>query len=150
MAREPFQVVIFPFRRTATAWEYGIFRRRLEDYWQGIAGGGEAGESALDAARREAFEEGNIPPTSPYRMLTTTTFVPVYHFKAVEHWSKDIYVIPVYYFGVDATGLDITPSHEHSQYQWVDFEAGRVALKWDSDRTALWELDQVLTSGSTS
>lgn len=53
MARAPFQVLILPFRQAADGdWQYGVLRRS-DEYWQGIAGGGEDGEAPLEAAMRE-------------------------------------------------------------------------------------------------
>src|SRR5437868_2175553 len=66
MGRAPFQVLVILFRRTASRdVEYAVFRRSDDGAWQGIAGGGEDDETALEAARRETFEEGGIPPRTP-------------------------------------------------------------------------------------
>ena len=46
MPRAPFQVHGFPFRNSAGGgFEYAVFRRADEGYWQAIAGGGEDDES---------------------------------------------------------------------------------------------------------
>lgn len=42
MARVPFQVLVYLYRRTAEA-EFALFRRADGGWWQGIAGGGEEG-----------------------------------------------------------------------------------------------------------
>jgi dihydroneopterin triphosphate diphosphatase len=63
MTRAPFQVLIYPYRRIQEdRFEYAIFKRADEGFWQGISGGGEDGESPLEAARREAFEEAGLAP----------------------------------------------------------------------------------------
>ncbi len=142
--RAPYQVAVFPYRKNPAQWEYGLFRRSVEDYWQSIAGGGEENESPREAAQREAYEEAKIPLSSNYLALTTLTFVPVYHFKARQFWDKNLFVIPVYYFAVDASLVEIAISHEHTLFEWVSYEEGQALLQWDSDRTALWELDQRL------
>src|SRR5215216_3724181 len=67
MARAPFQVLVLPFRIVDTStFEYALFKRSDEPYWQGIAGGGEDAETPLAAARREAFEEAQIPPSTTF------------------------------------------------------------------------------------
>jgi dATP pyrophosphohydrolase len=142
MARVPFQVSVFPFTKTSE-WKYAIFRRSVEGYWQSIAGGGEDDELPLDAARREAFEEANIPISSDYLVLKTVTFVPVYHFSARDVWDQNLLVIPQYYFAV-ATASQLVLSAEHSEFQWAGYETGQNLLHWDSDKTALWELHQIL------
>ena len=62
MARAPFQVLVFPYRYTPEEEiEYAVFFRispRYGGVWQAIAGGGEDDETPLEAAKREAFEEG--------------------------------------------------------------------------------------------
>ena len=145
MARAPFQVVAFPVRILADQQrQYAIFRRRVEDYWQGIAGGGEADETPLEAVQRESFEEAGIPLGSQWIALQTQASVPITHFQQREHWDASLLVIPIHYFGVIASAHAIRLSSEHSDYQWVTEERAQSLLKWDSDRTALWELDQRL------
>ena len=64
MTRAPFQVLIYPYRRIhEDGFEYAVFKRADEGFWQGISGGGEDGESPLEAARREAFEEAGSHQT---------------------------------------------------------------------------------------
>jgi dATP pyrophosphohydrolase len=142
--RAPYQVAVLPYRKNVSQWEYALFRRTVEGYWQSIAGGGETNESPLEAAKREAYEEANIPVSAIYLMLATLTFVPVYHFEAQRFWGKSLLVIPVYYFAVDASLVEISLSHEHTIFQWVNYETGQNMLHWDSDKTALWEIDQLL------
>jgi dihydroneopterin triphosphate diphosphatase len=145
MPRAPFQVLIIPFRKTKNqGFEYAIFKRSDESYWQGIAGGGEEDESPLNAARREALEEADIPESAKYFRLKAVCYVPVYHFAARDTWPKDLYVIPNYCFAVESSGIEITLSSEHSEYRWVDYETGKSLLHWDDNRTALWELNERL------
>ena len=145
MARAPFQVHGFPFRKVASgSFEYAIFRRSDAGYWQAIAGGGEDNESPVEAAKREAFEEASIPSSANFYMLQTTASVPVYHFEARHLWTSNQYVIPAHYFAASASDVEIALSQEHTEYKWVDYDEGVRVLHWDDDRTALWELDQRL------
>jgi len=67
MPRAPFQVLVLPFRKNRHGdFEYAIFERTDKPYWQGIAGGGEEGESPVGAAKREVLEEANIPEAARY------------------------------------------------------------------------------------
>ncbi|MDX9955097.1 MAG: NUDIX domain-containing protein, partial [Anaerolineae bacterium] len=62
MARAPFQVLVYPYRRKLDGQiEIALLKRADAGYWQGIAGGGEDPESPLEAARRETYEESGIP-----------------------------------------------------------------------------------------
>ena len=57
MARAPFQVLVFPYKRTdSSIFQYAIFSRADYPCWQSIAGGGEDKETPLDAAKRENKE----------------------------------------------------------------------------------------------
>jgi len=145
MPRAPFQIHVIPFRKNRNGdFEYAIFKRTDEPYWQGIAGGGEGSESPIQAARREAFEEANISETAQYFRLKAMSFVPVYHFTARDIWPNDLYVVPNYCFAVDGSDIEIVLSFEHSEYRWVDYEEGKNLLHWDDNKTALWELNERL------
>ncbi len=52
--RQPYEVLVFPFKKEEGRY---IFHRRRLKVWQGIAGGGEEGETILETAKREANEE---------------------------------------------------------------------------------------------
>jgi dATP pyrophosphohydrolase len=56
MPRAPFQVVAFPVRVIEGVRQYLLFQRRVERFWQPISGGGELGETPLQAVQRESAE----------------------------------------------------------------------------------------------
>jgi len=145
MARAPFQILVLPFRvNGADVFEYALFKRSDESYWQGIAGGGEDSEAALAAAKREAFEEAQISPATPFFALQTMPMVPVFHFQARDHWPKDLYVIPNFCYAADCSSIAFALSDEHSEYKWMRYDHGYDALRWEDNKIALWELDQRL------
>jgi dihydroneopterin triphosphate diphosphatase len=145
MARAPFQILVLPFRVIgAEVFEYALFKRSDEPYWQGIAGGGEDTETPLAAAQREAFEEAHIPILTPLFALQTTSTVPVFHFKARHLWPKDLYVIPNYCYAADCSAIELALSYEHTEYKWMHYDEGYNALRWDNNKTALWELNERL------
>lgn len=145
MARLPLQVLVIPFRRSGeNGYEFAVLKRADEGYWQAVAGGGEDRETPLQAARREAFEEAGIPENAVFYRLDTFSTVPVYHFEARKHWPQDLYVIPQYFFAVDITGHEIVLSAEHTAYKWGSCEEIFELLRWESNRTALWELHEKL------
>ena len=53
-------------------------------------------------------------------------------------------MIPQYCFGVSTSRFDINISREHSAYGWFDFKIAHSILKFDGNKTALWELNQRL------
>ncbi len=62
MSRAKFQVLIIPFRTVGNGVpEFAITKRSDMDVWQFLSGGGEDDEIPLQAAKREANEEGDIP-----------------------------------------------------------------------------------------
>jgi len=145
MARAPFQVLVYPYRITeAGQIEYALMKRSNEGYWQAIAGGGEDEETPLDAAKRETNEESGIPPTAEFLQLDTVEPVPVIEFRDSHIWGDDVYVIPQYCFGVTSQNTQIVISREHTEYVWVSHEEARKLVRYDGNRTALWELDQRL------
>jgi len=141
MARAPFQVLIYPYRKTNDGQiEFALLKRADAGYWQGIAGGGEDEEYPLETARRETFEEAGISPESDFIQLDTIEFVPVTEFRDGHLWGEDVYVIPQYCFGVSAQNIQIKISHEHTEHKWFSFENARNMIKYDGNKTALWEL----------
>jgi dATP pyrophosphohydrolase len=76
--------------------------------------------------------------------LDTIVPVPVTEFRDSYLWGEQVYVIPQYCFGVSAQNVEIVISKEHTQYQWVSYEEAREIIKFDGNKTALWELNQRL------
>jgi dATP pyrophosphohydrolase len=146
MPRAPFNVIVIPFRQIADdVYEFAVFKRADEDYWQFIAGGGEDDELPIVAAIREAYEEGAVPVNSQYYELSSVSPVPAYHFpEARKLWDKKTYLVPNYPFAVEAGEIDIVISKEHTQFKWVQYDECAELLHWDSNVTALWELSQRL------
>lgn len=146
MARAPFQVLIFPYIKDKQGFiEYAIFRRSDGDYWQGIAGGGEEGETPEEAARREIQEEAGIPGNSNITSLDSKASVPVIGVTGEYTWGDDVFVIPEYTFGARVENRQLKLSKEHKEYKWVGYEEAMIMLKWDSNKNALWELNERLT-----
>lgn len=149
MARAPFQVVVFPFRRSGRGLEYAVFQRSDDGSWQGVAGGGEDNETSADAARREAEEEAAIPKSAPLYRLQAMSTVPIACIKewARAHWPKDLYAMPNYAFAIDCTALELRLSHEHRGMKWTGYDEAYALLRWDNNKVALWELNERLMRG---
>ncbi|MED1480126.1 NUDIX pyrophosphatase [Bacillus altitudinis] len=143
--RAPYQVLIFPYIETENSIQYAIFHRSDYGYWQGIAGGGEDSETPIEAAKREAFEEAGIIRECPYIKLDSVSSLPVEDVVGEFLWGKDVYVIKEFSFGVKVSTKNIKLSKEHVDYKWVCFEEAVTLLKWDSNKTALWELNKRLS-----
>lgn len=71
--------------------------------------------------------------------------VPVSSFpRARLSWPDDLYVVPQHFFACDAHGLPLSLSNEHTEFRWLPFAAADALLRYDSNRSALWELAERL------
>lgn len=144
MKRQPIQVLVIPFRRNKDVIEYCLLKRSDEKYWQFVAGGAEGNETQLTAAAREANEEAGIPLESKIISLDSMCCVPANIFRDWQQWPKGTYIVKEYAFGVEVPNDSIKLSNEHTEYQWKQYDEAMKLLKWDSNKTALWELSQRL------
>jgi dATP pyrophosphohydrolase len=140
--RAPFQVLVLPYRAGRNGLRYAILRRKANTggYWQFIAGGGHIGESRVQAARREAVEEAGVSSRARLVRLDARAMLPVEHVYGFR-WGPDVLVIPEFCFGVQVGDAGIRLSREHTEFRWVSYKTAMRHLHWDSNRTALWELD---------
>ena len=105
-----------------------------------ISGGVEPEEDPATAASREAFEEAGIPRDRNIYRLNSHGKIPANIFAASKEWGNRVYLVEEYHFAVDANGHEILLSFEHSEYKWLNFEEAKNILKFDSNKTALYEL----------
>ena len=135
--RAPFQVLIIPYQKVATDLRFLIAKRADDGHWQGFSGGGEINESPLEAAQREFLEESGL--TSAHWMkLDSCAMIPRVFFKGHEKWQDHPYVIPEYAYAARVEGTPVL-SREHSDYQWGTLDEVQQLLRYDSNRTAVWE-----------
>jgi dATP pyrophosphohydrolase len=147
MPRAPFQVLVYPYQKLRdNELRYALLKRSDEGWWQAVAGGGEDNETPTEAARREAREEAGVPEDSILLQLTTVIPVPVVHFYDSHLWGEDLYVIPQYSFGVSVSSSQIVLSAEHTEFRWLRYEEAQTLMRYDGNRTALWELHSRLSA----
>jgi len=142
MARAPFQILVLPYRRSGSGIEYLVLHRSDSDTWQAVAGGGENRETALQAAKRECREELGTEGQD-WIPLDTVSSIRKTLFTGNELWVDHPYVILEHAFGMRLSG-DPRLSHEHDDCRWVQYEEAHGLFRYDSNRTALWELNQRL------
>ena len=149
MARARYQVLVIPYCIMDGQARFCVFRRNDLDIWQFIAGGGEDEDaSILESAKREAFEEAGIPVTCDYSPLDTCCSIPANCFKNAEViWGKECFVIPEYTFAVRVESAFLQLSHEHTEYNWLTYAEAHTRLQYDSNKTALWELNRRIALG---
>lgn len=121
-----------------------MLKRSDDGYWQFVAGGGEDAELPIEAASRETREEIGIAPVSRLMQLDSLATVPRNCFASAQAMGPDVYVIPEYCFATNVGGSELTLSDEHTDLRWVSYEEACSLLRWDSNRNALWELNERL------
>jgi len=140
VARAPFQVLVFPFMivddRDVI---YAVFKRSDNGIWQAVAGGGEDDETPLEAAHREAAEEGGIHSGRIIELDSRFT-VPAVEVSGML-WGAKVLVLPEYCFGIEVDNKDLILSDEHDAFRWLNYDDARAILHWDSNKNALWELN---------
>lgn len=149
MARAKYQVLVLPYQIREEGILYAIFRRQDMGIWQFVSGGGEDEDgSVMVSARREAFEEAGIPEEAKFTRLETQCSISADCFgKAREIWGAQCLVIPEYSFAADVTGMEMKLSHEHTEFEWVGYDEAKKMLRYDSNKVALWELDNKIRMG---
>lgn len=138
--RAPFQILAIPYRK-GTPIQFCVLHRSDHDQWQFVAGGGEDAEKPAEAAIREIYEETGIQVDN-VTTLQSMAYIPAdiiseHHRK---HWAKDTYVLPEYSFAFECIS-DINLSDEHLDFDWLSYEEAMARLTWDSNKTALYELN---------
>lgn len=149
MARQAKQVHIYLYRKRNGVLEYAIFQRSdMQICWQGVCGGLEGDETLLQGARRELWEEAGITEATPLYMLETVSFVPTAQFgkKHRDAWGESVVVVPMYCYGMEYNGK-ITLSDEHIDVKWMQYDDAFKAVYFDSQKTALYELNEKLLRG---
>jgi len=145
--RASFQTLIIPFEKNGDNVFYYIFQRSNDKSWQFISGGGEDDETPIEAAKREVWEETGIRLDTLIK-LDSIAMIPSVHFADHESWGEDCYVIPEHVFAFPIDSNSISLSEEHDQYKKLDYTSARELLKWDSNKTALWELSERIKRGN--
>ena len=100
----------------------------------------------MQAARREAEEEASIPGDLAFVQLDSVASVPRTAFSGTEHWPEDLFVVPEHSFAVDVGDRELVLSFEHDEVRWVPYDKAVSLLTWDSNRVALWELNERLAN----
>lgn len=143
--RLPYQTLTILYKECENQILYAIFYRSSHPIWQFISGGGNEDEMPLDTVIREINEETSIIINrEDIEQLDSKSTIPVVNITGKFTWGKDIYVVPEYTFAVKIKDCDIKISSEHKEYRWVEYNEAMEKLRYDSNKTALWELNERL------
>ncbi len=115
--------------------------------FQFVAGGGEDDEKPIEAAVREIYEETSVNAVN-IQPLTSMAYIPanVISKKHRDLWNPDTIVIPEYTFGFECNS-EMVLSSEHIGLEWMTYDDALTRLTWDSNKTALYELNCRLLKG---
>ena len=142
--RQPKQVLTFLYRKNKNnEYEYCIFYRNKKEFWQGLSGGVEDNESLIQTVKREILEETGIKANDILELSSIST-IPVVNITGEYTWGKDVYVVTEYSFGALLENQNIKLSSEHKKYEWLSYDEAYKRLTYDSNKTALWELNERL------
>ena len=141
--RAPFQILAIPYRLKPNL-QYCVLHRLDIDQYQFVAGGGEDDEKPIEAASREIYEEISVKAIEIVP-LTSMTYIPanVISRKHRDLWPPDTIVIPEYAFGFECVS-EVILSSEHAGLEWMSYDEALSRLTWDSNKTALYELNSRL------
>lgn len=144
MARAPFQVIVLLFVGEGEDRLYAVFQRAKHEIWQAVSGGGEDSETPAQAAARETLEETGVIAGDRLIALDSRASIPAAIFSDTAHWPQTLFVVPEYAFGLPVTDTGLHLSDEHREVAWLPFRDAQARFTWDSNRVALWELEQRL------
>lgn len=143
--RAPLQVLVILYKKEKDEILYGIGLRSTRNIWQFVAGGAEDKETPIEATVRELREETGINiKEEDLIVLDSKATIPVVNVTGTYTWGKDVFVIPEYAFAVDATSFQIKLSNEHTEFKWLEYNKAMDILTYDSNKSALWELNEKL------
>lgn len=138
--RAPFQILAIPYKLEPIL-QYCVLHRSDIDQYQFVAGGGEDDEKPIEAAARGIYEETSVKAVN-IMPLTSRAYIPanVISKKHRDLWPHDTIVIPEYTFGFECDS-EIALSSEHTGLEWMTYDDAISRLTWDSNKTALYELN---------
>lgn len=148
--RLPKQVLIIPYRIINNQVEYGIFKRKDIPIWQWISGGLEdSDKDILAAVKRELYEETYISIDDDKEIIELEGFtkIPVINIVKDFIWGDNVFYSEEYAFAINLEDKEIKISDEHSEYKWISYEESKELLRYDSNKSALWELNEKIKRG---
>ncbi len=142
--RLPYQILIIPYKRDSEDFKFLILKRSDFDFWQWVSGGGESEDNGvLNTIIRELKEEINVS-VDPEKIIKLESRNTIFEDEPLKYKNKNITVLPEYAFGVELKEDEIKISKEHKEYKWVTKEEAERLLKYDSNKTALSELNKLI------
>ncbi len=143
--RQPIQVLVYPVYLSSHENSVLLLKRtpNLGSFWQGVTGAPEAGETLLEAAARELFEETQFTVPSIEKIDFTYSFpVPSEFADAYDPIVQEINEF-VFFTKLDSRHQPVL-SYEHEDWRWCTFAEGLRLLKWPGNIEALKRCESIL------
>lgn len=112
---------------------------RCTGAWEVVHGHIEAGETPVDAARREMKEETGLEPARFFNVSRVEAFY--------QHRTDEVALVPVFAAFVEA-GAEPSLGPEHDRAEWLTPEAARERVAWPREARAIEDIVRMLGTGS--
>ncbi|NVM43796.1 MAG: NUDIX pyrophosphatase [Candidatus Lokiarchaeota archaeon] len=137
--RIPIQVLVYPVRRTEREWEFLMLKRIKSrgGFWQGVTGAPKNGETIIEGARRELFEETGFHSIT--LIQTEITYIIPMENRWIAIYPEGTKEIPEYIFiaKIHKAGPPTIDPIEHDEWKWCSYEEAMNLLSWDDNKRAL-------------
>ncbi|NVM16962.1 MAG: NUDIX domain-containing protein [Candidatus Lokiarchaeota archaeon] len=113
-------------------------------FWQGVTGAPENGETIIEGARRELFEETSF--LSITLIQTDIKYIIPMEDRWIDIYPKGTTEIPEYLFFAKIHQPDIPKIDpiEQDDWKWCSFEEAMNLLSWDDNKKALEYVQELL------
>ncbi len=146
--RAKFQVLVLPFAVTENDVRYCVFKRPDMNFWQFVLGGGEDMETPFEAAVRKCRDEIGAENGNFYKLDSTASIPTNWVGERVRSaWGPDCIVISEYAFALKTEERDFLMSKEYAEFAWTDYKTALKMLRYGSNQTALYELNERIKLG---
>ncbi|MCK4571172.1 NUDIX domain-containing protein [Candidatus Bipolaricaulota bacterium] len=119
--------------------QYLLLRHQTDGHWAFPKGRLEPGESEVEAAIREIFEETNIDQLCPIPGFRETSR---YHFRR----NGQRIAKTVAYYLAETTQSEVSLSMEHTAFQWLGFEDAVAAITYAESQRILSDAHRLLAT----
>lgn len=135
-------VDVFVYRVPNDRPEFLLLRRspgrRLEYTWQAVHGHIEDGETAVQAAAREMYEETQLEVLAWHQLEVLNAFYVTR--------SDEVHLCPMFAARV-ADNAQPVLNYEHDEFVWADFDDAMGRFHWAAQKRAITEVRYVIIPG---